>query len=219
MVSQCGLKFVLVRLFCPAYAQEQMRTHQNGAFQKVAECLYRYSSNSVYYARFETGGKEIRRSLRTTDRASAQRALAWLKQEQQQVDPAQGKLTLGELSDRYLATIQHQKPKTIERKALIARRIKSDWPTGRLTQVAKVKPSHVDLWVSRYSFWPVSRNQHIAEIKRIFDAAVRDGIILRSPAAHLRKTKLSKPIRPTPSFEEFQAIVENIRSQKFNGHD
>jgi len=197
-----------------------VRTPQNtSAFQKVGECLYRYSSNGVYYARFQTGGKEIRRSLRTTDRASAQRALAWLKQEQEQVDLAQGKLTLGELCDRYLVTIQHQKPKTIERKALIARRIKSDWPTGRLTQVAKVKPSHVDLWVSRYSFGPVSRNQHIAEIKRILETAVRDGIILRSPAGHLRKTKLSKPIRATPSFEEFKAIVENIRSQKFNGHD
>ena len=81
-----------------------MRTHQNkSAFQKVGECLYRYSSNGVYYARFESGGKEIRRSLRTTDRASAQRALAWLKQEREQVDPAQGKLTLGELCDRYSA--------------------------------------------------------------------------------------------------------------------
>ena len=79
-----------------------MRTHQNkSAFQKVGECLYRYSSNGVYYARFESGGKEIRRSLRTTDRASAQRALAWLKQEREQVDPAQGKLTLAELCDRY----------------------------------------------------------------------------------------------------------------------
>src|SRR5205807_4234584 len=62
------------------------------AFQKVGECLYRYSSNGVYYARFESGGKEIRRSLRTTDRASAQRALAWFKEERKQVDPAQGKL-------------------------------------------------------------------------------------------------------------------------------
>jgi hypothetical protein len=84
-----------------------------GSFQKVGECLYRYSSNGVYYARFESSGKEIRRSLRTTDRASAQRALAWLKQEREQVDPAQGKLTLGELCDRYSATIQHQKPKTV----------------------------------------------------------------------------------------------------------
>jgi integrase len=49
--------------------------------------------------------------------------------------------------------------------------------------------------------------------------AVRDGIISRSPAAHLRRAKLAKPIRATPSFEEFKAIVESIRSQKFNGHD
>src|SRR5947199_8563218 len=197
-----------------------MRTPQSkGVFQKVGECLYRYSSNGVYYARFQSGGKEIHRSLRTTDRASAQRALAWLKQEQQQVDPAQGKLTLAELCDRYSATFQHQRPKTIERRALIVRRVKLHWPTGRLTQVARVKPSHVDLWLSRYRFGPVSRNKHSAEIKRIFEVAVRDGIILRSPAAHLRKTKLSKPIRSTPSFEEFKAIVENIRSQKFNGHD
>jgi hypothetical protein len=141
----------------------------------VGECLYRYSSNGVYYARFESGGKEIRRSLRTTDRASAQRALAWLKQERQQVDPTQGKLTLGELCDRYTATIQHQKPKTIERKSLIIRRVKSHWSTGRLTQVTKVKPSHVDLWISRYRFGPHSRNLHMACIKEIFEMAVRDG--------------------------------------------
>src|SRR5881296_1929696 len=115
MAFQFALKIVLVRLFYPDYTRDQMRTHQNmSAFQKVGECLYRYSSNGVYYARFESGGKEIRRSLRTTDRASAQRALAWLQQEREQIDPAQEKLKVVELCDRYLATIQHQKPKTIE---------------------------------------------------------------------------------------------------------
>src|SRR5260370_4628920 len=195
-----------------------MRARQN-AFQKVGECLYRYSSNGVYYARFESGGKEIRRSLRNTDRASAQRALAWLKQEREQVDPAQGKLTLAELCDRYLRTVQHQKPKTIERKTLIIRRIKSQWPTGKLTKAAKVNPSDVVLWISGYRFGPHSRNLHMACIKEIFGMAVRDAIILRSPAAHLRRVKAPKPIRATPSFEEFRAIVESIRSQKFNGHD
>src|SRR6266571_1237683 len=36
-----------------------MRTLQSkiGAFQKVGECLYRYSSNGVYYARIKSGGK------------------------------------------------------------------------------------------------------------------------------------------------------------------
>src|SRR4029450_1405554 len=101
-----------------------MRAPQKSAFHKVGECLYRYSSNGVYYARFESGGKEIRRSLRGTALASAQRGLAGGKQEREQLDRAQGKLTLAELCDRYAVTIQHQKPKTIERKKLIIRRIK-----------------------------------------------------------------------------------------------
>ena len=198
-----------------------MRTRQStSAFQKVGECLYRYSSNGVYYARFESGGKEIRRSLRTTDRASAQRALAWLKQEREQVDPAQGKLTLAELCDRYSATIQHQKPKTIERKSLIVHRIKSHWPTGKLTQVAKIKPSHVDLWLSRYHFGPASRNllhRRASKKSSRWRYAMESSRDL--PPLTCGDVKPPKPIRATPSFEEFKAIVESIRSQKFNGHD
>jgi integrase len=48
---------------------------------------------------------------------------------------------------------------------------------------------------------------------------LRDRIIATSPAAHLRYSKRQKRIRATPSFEEFKAIVESIRSQKYNGHD
>src|SRR5215469_9402439 len=214
-----GRKFVVVRLFYPSYTPDPVRPRQNNAFQKVGECLYRYSSNGVYYARFKRGSKEVRRSLRTTDRASAQRALARLKQEQEQIDPAHGKLTIAELCDRYWATIQHQKPKTLERKSLIIRRIKLNWPTGKFTQVARVKPSDVELWISRYQLGPHSRNLHMERIKQIFDMAVRDGIICRSPAAHLLRVKRPTPIRATPSFEEFKAIVESIRSQKYNGHD
>src|SRR5947209_11879244 len=140
-----------------------------GTFQKVGECLYRYSSNGVYYARIKTSGKEIRRSLETTDRAIANRELARLKDEQRHIDRSQGKLTLSELCDRYLETIQHQKPKTVERKSLIVRRMKNDWPTSKLTQVPKIKPSDVELWLARYSFGPVSRNLHIACAKEIFE--------------------------------------------------
>jgi len=49
--------------------------------------------------------------------------------------------------------------------------------------------------------------------------AVGDGIIPYSPASNLKGAKLNKPIRKTPTFEQFKAIVESIRSQKFNGHD
>src|SRR5262249_35261201 len=77
----------------------------------------------------------------------------------------------------------------------------------------------VEFWFSRYNSGPHSRNLHMECIKQLFDMAVRDGIISRSPAAHLRRVKRPTPIRATPSFEEFKAIVESIRSQKYNGHD
>ena len=120
-----------------------MRTLRSkiGVFEKVGECLYRYSSNGVYYGRIRVEGKEIKRSLETSDPAIARRKLARFKDEQRQIDRSQGKLTLAELCDRYLKTVQHQKPKTVERKTFIVGRIKKDWPTGRLTQVGKIKPS------------------------------------------------------------------------------
>src|SRR6266481_165135 len=160
-----------------------------GVFQKVGVCLYRYSSNGVYYARIRVDGKEIKRALRTTDRDLAKRKLAGFKDEQRQIDRSQGKVTLTELCDRYLKTVQHQKPKTLERKTCIVGRIKNDWPTGRLTQVAKIKPSDVDLWLSRYRFGSASRNLHISCVKELFNSAVRDRIITTSPAAHLRSAK------------------------------
>jgi integrase len=192
-----------------------------GVFEKVGECLYRYSSNGVYYGRIRVDGKEIKRSLETTDRLLAKRKLAQFKDEQRQIDRSQGRLTLAELCDRYLKTIQHQKPKTVERKTCIVGRIKNDWPTGKLTQVAKMKPSDVDVWLSSVAqranrFGSASRNLHVSCVKEVFALAVRDRIIPVSPASHLRSAKLEKPIRLTPTFEQFKGIIAGVRGQQFN---
>src|SRR5438874_6957606 len=162
---------------------------QNGVFQKVGESLYRYSSNRVYYARIKVNGKEVKRSLRTTDPALARRSLAALKDELRQTDRSQGRVTLAELCDRYLKTIQHQKRKTVERKTFIISRIKRDWPSGALTQITRIKPSDVDLWLSRYQFGSASRNLFISCVKEIFALALRDRMMATSPAAHLRYAK------------------------------
>jgi len=37
-------------------------TTKTAAFQPLEECLYRYSSSGVYYARIKVRGKDIRRS-------------------------------------------------------------------------------------------------------------------------------------------------------------
>jgi integrase len=189
---------------------------KHGVLQKVGESLYRYSSNRVYYARIKRDGKEIKRSLGTTDPTLARRNLAALKDELRQTDRSQGRVTLAELADRYLETIRHQKPKTVERKNYIIRRLKHDWPSGALTQVTRIKPSDVDLWLSRYHFGSASRNLFISCINEIFALALRDRIIGTSPAAHLRYAKREKPIRPTPNYEQFKAIIADVRAQPFN---
>ena len=80
-----------------------MDTHRDkdSVFQKVGPCLYRYKTG-VYYARFKSGGKEIRCSLRTADRKLAERNLADRKEQQSQIDPAKSKMTLAELCDTLL---------------------------------------------------------------------------------------------------------------------
>jgi integrase len=191
-----------------------------GTFQKVAECLYRYTSNGVYYARIKANCKEIRRSLGTTDRAHAMRELRVFKEQQSQIDRSKSRMTLAELCDIYLRTIQHQKLRTVQRKTLICSRIKSDWPTGSQIQIGKIKPSDVSLWLSGYDFGAASRNLHLECIKAILAMAVADRLIASSPAAGIKSMKRETPIRRTPTFEQFQRIVESIRSQRFNvnGH-
>jgi len=192
------------------------RPHRAAAFQKVGECLYRYSPNGVYYARIKVRGKEIRRSLGTIDRDLAKRRLS---RAQRRTEPNRSfeKQTYSR-GARYLKTVQHQKPKTLERKAHIVRRIKRDWPTGSNSQVCKIKPSDVQLWLARYNLGPVSRNQHLAGLKQILRMAVATGVISRSPAENIGPVKLSKPIRETPTFEEFKAIVADIHNQRFSNN-
>jgi hypothetical protein len=50
------------------------------AFKKVGENLYRHAPSGNYYALLKRGGKQFRRSLKTPDRALANRRLADLRQ-------------------------------------------------------------------------------------------------------------------------------------------
>ena len=59
--------------------KHRLRSPIGGEFHRVADNLFRYSSSGVYYARFQSNGKDISRSLRTTDRSLAKRRLAELE--------------------------------------------------------------------------------------------------------------------------------------------
>ena len=83
-----------------------MPRESKAAFEKVGECLYRYVSTGKYYARFESNGREVRRSLGTTDRALAKRKLLDLQRATARTSGQGDKLPLAELCDRYMATMR-----------------------------------------------------------------------------------------------------------------
>src|SRR5437762_8416499 len=187
-------------------------------FEKVngTECLYRYRPNGKYYARFVVNGKEVRRSLGTSDRALAKRKVLDLKQTAQRIDPAAERLTLAGLCERYLATVKHLRPKTVSQKKYIAERIKSEWLGGSDVLIRKVLPSHAQTFLCKYTFGASSYNAYLAVLRAMFNLAVSDALIAESPIRDLKERRREKPIRPTPTWDQFQSIIANVREQKFN---
>src|SRR5262249_48636342 len=108
-------------------------------YVRVGECLYRAHDNT-YYFKGQLRGKEFTRSLRTTDRALAQRRLTDFRQEQERLDPNAGKVTLGALVELYRASLRSQnlKPRTWEDKERMLNRIRDDWPGGRFTSLQEI---------------------------------------------------------------------------------
>ena len=187
-------------------------------FDKVGECLYRYRPTGAYYARVKTGGKEIRRSLKTKDRQVAKSNLSDLRAELGQVDLSIGRMSLAKLCERYLRTIQHQKPKTVECKELVVQRMIDRWPGGSDRQIREIKPSEVQEFLSGEGSRGSKSlyNQHVSVVRAIFTMAVDDRLIGKSPAASVKQVRRDKPVRKTPSVDEFHAIVADVRAQVYN---
>ena len=190
-------------------------SEKQGAFEKVGECLYRYTPTGTYYARLQVKCKEVRRSLRTDDRATAKRKLGDLQRDLERTGAGADRLTLGQLCDRYLSTTRNQSAKTVKRKTAIAATIKRDWKGGADVQISKVLPSQVSAWLASYGFGSASYNLYLEFMRAAFALAVRDRLLAHSPVDGIKTKKRELPIRKTPSFEDFRAIVASIRGQQF----
>jgi integrase len=186
-------------------------------FQKTdVPCLYRSSSTKVYFALLKHEGKQKRVSLKTTDKAEAKRNLAEERRKLGKVDSSQGKITLDALCTKYLATIGHFADKTVVRKKYIVRRLLDEFPKGRDCQVSKIRQSDLEAWLAGCKLGAPSHILFVQLLKELFTMAVNDKSLVESPAEKIRSKKAAKPVRITPSFEEFLSIVANVRAQKLN---
>jgi integrase len=184
------------------------------SFEKVGECLYRNPSSGTYFARVKLRGKEIKRTLRTTNLPTARRKLKDFKREQESLDPDAGQITLKELADRFEKTIQHFAPNTIANKVRVLNRGRDTWPRGANRLIGKIKPSEAAEFLSRYQGVP-GYNQALETIRAMFGMAEADRMIVRSPVFGMKQRKRENPIRHTPTLQEFRTSVESIRAQKY----
>lgn len=187
-------------------------------FEKVGECLYRLASTGGFYARVWVRGKEIRRSLATKDWQLAKRRLRDLRKDLEKLDNEAAHVTLKAYLETFLASSQNKSKSTRQKFEAIEKRMHDEWPGGTGQKLRDVKPSDVLRWLKpqRERFATSTYNEFVQFIRRFFAAAVKDRIIIESPAADVSQAKRETPIRDTPTWEQFRAIVAEIRAQKRN---
>lgn len=194
------------------------RQSSKGQFEKVGECLYRYSSTGSYYARIKVKGKEVRRSLKTKDRDLAKRRLRAFKDQVAQLDLSAGRTTLEDLIGKFEGAYAGKTKSTQAKVATFCKALREEWPGGTKRRVSDIKVSEVLSWLAEKEarLAKSSYNEWARQTRKLFEMAVDDGIIVHSPAAKVESLRRDTPIRQTPSWEEFQAIVAEIRAQTQN---
>lgn len=194
------------------------QSEPRGTVYRVAPGLYRSSASGVYFAHVRINGKLFRDSLETSDRKTADRKLRDFRNSKSKVDPRAGKTTLAELCDQYAETLGHLSRSSRKAKGGILARLKSEWPEGAEHSLSAIKPSNCETWLARQAkrIGRSHYNAYVQLLRDVLQLAVRDRIIADNPAGHLKYLKRECPIRPTPSWEEFLAIVADIRGQRFN---
>jgi integrase len=184
------------------------------------QCLYRHSANGTYYAIKKFAGKRKEHSLQTTDRKIAERKLAdWIKS-LDKLDTEQEKTTLAQLIDKFVAARQGKAAKTIATDASIVKRFKEQWKNGLDIRVSSIRPSQLDEWLATNEnrLKHSSYNRYCGLLKELFEIAVSDRMVVESPFEKV-KTRWKRPQKPqrfVPTQEQFRAIVNDIRAQRYN---
>ena len=184
-------------------------------------CLYRHCKTGVYYGITKQGGKRKEHSLGTADRRSAERLLKdWLT-DLDQIDQSTQKTTLDALIDKFLAMNKGKAAKTQATNQSIVNQFKTTWSFGLNLRVVDVKPSHLNEWLALHEgrLKNTSYNRYVGFLKQLFEIALSDRILSKSPVAEINTQwkKPQKPIRRIPTQEQFEAIVADVRSQRFSG--
>lgn len=184
--------------------------------------LYRQAVSGRYYGVKKIKGKRRERSLETTDRKIAERRLKEWIASLEKVDTEVEKTTLGQLRASFIAVNKGKSESSQCINEGVLREFDRWWPHGTDFQVRNIRPSHLEEWlaIQERRLKNTTYNRYAGVLKQMFELAVKDRIIAESPfdrvATRWKKPQRRKPHIPT--VEQFEAIVADIRSQKYSRH-
>jgi integrase len=186
-------------------------------WKRIGPCLVRYKAGK-YYALVKRRGKQIRYCLKTTDLELARRRLTDYLADLQKLDLEIGRLTLDGLKERFYATLSGSES-TIYKTRLAIDNMIDGWPVDAPRTLDRIKTAHCKTWLAKLQHLAnATVNDRITAARDFFAMAVDLGAIVRNPMDGIKYRKRVKPIRNTPSEEQFRAIVADIRAQKVNRH-
>lgn len=187
----------------------------NTEFQCVGECLYRSQNSKIYYAIIKRGGKQIKRSLRTTDGALAKRKLAELLDRSAAVSQCTiGKIGFSQLADRWLvAAGASLKPASKLRQEVCIKALNNFFGAFEVRRITKLV---LEEWAAKRGEEVAARtfNHERDTLSRIFEYAVREGVLIENPALVVKKHKVRQLPPEIPTREQFATLIQTMREAR-----
>jgi len=186
---------------------------KNDIWKRSGVGLYCYQPTGIYFARVRFGGKVYRRTLGTSDYRVARRKLAAYRNDLERTDASKGRTSFAAVLDAYERTLTGAES-TLEKKRAVIAKLRATWFGLHSLPLRAMQFSDVKRWLSEHyaeksaSYY----NSALSVVRSALEVAVNDKIISESPAKDLTYRKRKKPVRPTPTFEQFKQIAASIRA-------
>lgn len=183
---------------------------------RVGENLWRNQSSGIYYALLKRSGKQIRRSLKTSDRSLAKRRLDDLQGKVDGLRVGAKDLAFRDLAAKWLESLKGGalKPNALQRRVTSVNGL---LPYFGALSLRSITPAHCDAWkvkrgpTVKGSTFNIDRET----LRMIFAYALRDGLILDSPARFIPRRKAERVALVIPSRAQFGKLVEHLCASRY----
>lgn len=183
------------------------------SLERVAECLYR-NHRGVYFALVKASGKQIKRSLRTKDRATANRLLGDFRRKVERLQASgERDLRFNALCDLWLASIHSQ----IKESSYVRRvsSINQMRPFFKNAMVRSITIDQIDQWKTERSKEVSARSFNIdmETLSLLFRYAKEiKRIILDNPTEHLQRKKEPRRTHTIPTRDQFKVLLTELKN-------